>query len=63
MKRDESGKNAYKINYQSIFAMREIGKGHSALSTFCGLMSLSSPMQIKPLNEMQKNLSEAHKNS
>ena len=41
--------------------MREIGEGHTALSTFCGLMNLPSPMQSKAFNEMQENLSEAYK--
>ena len=41
--------------------MREIGESHTALSTFCGLMNLPSPMQSKAFNEMHENLSEAYK--
>ena len=41
--------------------MREIGKGHIDLLTFCGLMNLPPPMQSKTFNEMQENLFEAYK--
>ena len=35
--------------------MREIGKGHTALKTFCGFMNMQPPMQIKSFNDMQQN--------
>ena len=36
--------------------MQETGKGHTALSTFSGLMNLPPPsMQIKSFNEIQDN--------
>ena len=34
------------MNYYPIIAMREIGRGHTDLSTFCELMNLPPPMQI-----------------
>ena len=61
MKHDESRKNAYEINYRSISAIREIGKGYSALSAFCGLMNLPPPMQIQAFNEMRDKVSEVYK--
>ena len=61
-KRDVSGINAHEINYRSILAMGETGKGHTALSTFNGLMNLPPPpMQIKSFNEIQDNFSEVYK--
>ena len=43
VKRDVSGINAHEINYRSIIARWETGKGHTALSTFSGLMNLPPP--------------------
>ena len=43
-----------KMHMKSIIA-------HTALSTFCGLINLPTPMQSKAFNEMQENLSEAYK--
>ena len=43
VKRDVPGINAHEINYRSILARQETGKGHTALSTFSGLMNLPPP--------------------
>ena len=35
---DGAGDNPFEVNLRSMIAMREIGKGHTALNTFCGYM-------------------------
>ena len=44
------------IHNHFIIAMREIGRGHTALKTFCGVMNMPPPMQIISFNEMQQNI-------
>ena len=62
VKRDAFGKNEHEVNYRSILARRETGKGHTALSKFSGLINLPAPMmQIKSFNEIQGNFSEVWK--
>ena len=39
---------------------REIGKGYSALETFCGIMNMPAPMNCKAFNEMQLNIADAY---
>ena len=58
---DLCGINTHEINYQSIVAMRETGKGHTNLSTFNGLMNLPSPMHIISFIKIQDNFSEVYK--
>ena len=41
-------------------AMREIGRGHTALKTFCSFMNMPAPMKIKLFNEMQQNIALVH---
>ena len=41
--------------------MRETGRGHTALKTFCGFMNMPPPMQLKPFNELQKILHQCTK--
>ena len=43
--------------------MREIGRGDSALKTFCGFFIMSPPMQIKSFNEMQQNIASVYQDS
>ena len=40
----EKGKQLYDINLRSIVAFREIGRGHSAMEKFCGVMNMQTPM-------------------
>ena len=47
---------SFEINNHVIIAMREIGRGHTALKTFCGVMNMLPPMQIISFNEMQQNI-------
>ena len=36
--------NAWEINRRSVLAMRALGRGHTGLSTLCGIMDLSTPV-------------------
>ena len=54
VKSDNPGSSPFKINYRAIIAMREIGKGFTGLSKFCGFMNLPPPMNVKPFNDMQE---------
>ena len=36
--------------------MREIGKGHTALSTYCGYMNIPEPMNKKAFQDIQEKL-------
>ena len=38
--KDERGEKSKEINYRSIMAFREIGKGHSAIKTFAAVMNM-----------------------
>ena len=61
VKTDGRGKSPFEINHRALIAMREIGKGHTALSTFCGFMNMPQPMNVKPFNDMQENISNVYK--
>ena len=47
------GRSGFDINTRSIIAMREIGKGHTALKTLCGYMNISPPMTPKTFCDIQ----------
>ena len=51
----------FEINMRTIIAMREIGKGHTALEKLCGFMNLTPPMKKNAFNKMQKTLYAAYK--
>ena len=42
-----SGRHAFDINIRSVIAMREIGRGYTALQTLCGVLNIPSPMTKK----------------
>ena len=48
-----SGMSRFEINYRTVIAMKEIGKGHSALEKFCDLMNIPPPMNVKAFNDIQ----------
>ena len=54
------GRNPFDINIRTIMAFREIGKGYSALETFCGIMNMPAPMNVKAFNEMQLKIADAY---
>ena len=60
VKNDNRG-TPYKVNYVSIIAMREIGRGHANLSALCGVMNLPPPLNIKVYNDMQEKIASVYK--
>ena len=40
--------------------MREIGKGFTGLSNFCGFMNLPPPMNVKAFNDMQEKIASPY---
>ena len=46
-------KSPFDINVWSVLAMREIGRGYSALEKLYGYLNLSPPMQVNAFNETQ----------
>ena len=59
-KKIETGKKAgdkpFGINYRTIVAFREIGKGHSAIETLCGFMNITPPMNNNSYTKAMKEL-------
>ena len=51
---------SFEINNHVIIAMREIGRGHTALKTFCGVMNMPPPLQIISFNEMQQKFASVY---
>ena len=51
-----SGKVPYDINIRTILTFREIGKGHTAIETFCGLMNMPPPMTVNMYHETIANI-------
>ena len=46
-----SGKVPYDVNLRTVVAFREIGRGHTAIETLCGFMSMPPPMTSKTFQE------------
>ena len=44
-------------------AMREIGRGHTALEKLCGFLNLPEPPHITTVNDIQKNIVDAYNNA
>ena len=61
IKNDNRGAPSYEVNYLSIIAMREIGRGHTSLTVLCGVMNLPTPMNIKAYNDMQEKIALVYK--
>ena len=51
-----SGKVPYDINIRTILTFREIGNGHTAIETFCGLMNMPPPMTVNTYHETIANM-------
>ena len=49
----------YQVNRRSVLAMRVIGRGHTALKKFCGIMDLSPPVAWPAFNGHQKAIAQA----
>ena len=46
-----SGKVPYDVNLRTVVAFREIGRGQTAIDTFCGFMNMPPPMTSKTSQE------------
>ena len=53
-------RHMFDVNIRSVVAFREIGKGHTALSTFSGLMNLSKPLAKTQYNKVNEKLLTAY---
>ena len=47
------GRSGFDINTRIIIAFREIGKGFTALLSFCGFMNIPPPMTQKSFGDIQ----------
>ncbi|GFW29792.1 uncharacterized protein TNCV_3936591 [Trichonephila clavipes] len=47
-------KNIPEINRRFVYAMRTIGQGHAAMTTFCGVMDFPPPVAEKSYNNINK---------
>ena len=56
------GRNPYDINLRSVIATREVGRGHTALQTFCGFMNIPPPMTEKTFLETQSKVGSVYIN-
>jgi hypothetical protein len=55
-----SGRKSFEINLQAITAFREIGRGFSAIKTFCSCMNMPSPMAKTTFIEINSDLHNAY---
>ena len=46
LKNNSKGKSPFNINVRSVLAIREIGRGYSALEKLCAYLNLSLPVQV-----------------
>ncbi|GFV25704.1 hypothetical protein TNCV_73241, partial [Trichonephila clavipes] len=49
-------KNIPEINRRFVYAMRTIGQGHAAMTTFCGVMDFPPPVAENPYNNIINKL-------
>ena len=60
LKNNSKGKSPFDINVRSVLAIREIGRGYSALEKLCGYLNLSLPVQVNAFKETQKEVLVAY---
>ena len=56
IKKESRGRKTFDINTTTVVAFREIGRGHSAMETFCGYMNMPRPMAVTTYNDIVKNI-------
>jgi len=56
----ERGRKPYDVNIRSAIAFREMGRGHSAIEKFCGVMNMPPPMNSFSFEKTVRNV--LHKN-
>ena len=57
--KDTRGRPAFDVNVRSLLASREIGKGHTTMSKFCGFMNMPKSMNLKSFNDCAKIVKES----
>ena len=60
LKNNSKGKSPFNINVRSVLAIREIGRGYSALEKLCAYLNLSLPVQVNAFKETQKTVLVAY---
>ena len=50
------------MNVRAGMAMREIGRGHTALEKLCGFLILPEPPHATTVSDIQKNIAHAYYN-
>ena len=54
------GRKRLDINTRTVMAFRELGRGHSSLKKFCGIMSMRPPMNKKAYDDIISKLHPAY---
>ena len=57
----KAGRKPFDINYRTVVAFRENGKGHSAIESGCGIMNLSPPMNKTAFKRIMVHLYNSYK--
>ena len=60
--RDARGKKAHEINYRTVMAFREIGRGHEGMKTFTTMMNMASPLAFTSYNDINSTLHDIYEN-
>lgn len=61
-KKDTPGWNPFEIIIKTITVSCEMKKDYSGLETFCGIMNIPEPINVKTFNDMQSNVTDAYVN-
>ena len=57
----KAGGKPFDINYRTVVAFRENGKGHSTIESVCGIMNLSPPMNTTAFKRIMEHLYNSYK--
>ena len=60
VEKKKQGKNPFDVNTRAIIAFREIGRGHTALERFCGVMNMKPPMTSKNFNANMQSILDSY---
>ena len=61
--KEDRGRKPYDVNIRSAIAFREIGRGHSAIEKFCGVMNMPPPMNSFSYEKTVTNVLLKHYNT
>ena len=54
--KERRGRKAFDINTRAVVDFGEIGRGHTAMGTFCGYMNMPPPMAVPTYTDIVKNI-------